>query len=150
MAVKAISERLGQLHRYPDGSGFYLKEQLSEKFSVPIEQIILGNGSNEVIELVVRTFLSPGEHVIQPFPTFLVYEKVVKSAGGVLTSFHQASKPCWGLSSMSRIPMGMALPSLSALDWITALRRIRSSAPAFWIYRRSAQSFVHRVAQIEH
>jgi histidinol-phosphate aminotransferase len=86
MAVNAIRERLSTLNRYPDGSGYYLKEKLANRFVVPPQQIILGNGSNEIIELIIRTFLSPGEHVIQPFPTFLVYDKIVKGAGGTMTS----------------------------------------------------------------
>jgi len=86
MAVQAVMDKLQGLHRYPDGSGYYLKTKLSEKFGVPISQIILGNGSNELIELIIRTFLSPGEQVVQAFPTFLVYEKVVKGAGGQMIS----------------------------------------------------------------
>jgi len=80
-AVSAILNEVSSLNRYPDGSGFYLKSKLSKKYGLPPEQIILGNGSNELIELIIRTFLSPGEQVIQPFPTFLVYEKVVLGAG---------------------------------------------------------------------
>jgi histidinol-phosphate aminotransferase len=86
MAVQAIMDKVQGLHRYPDGSGYYLKTKLSEKFGLPISKIILGNGSNELIELIIRTFLSPGEHVVQAFPTFLVYEKVVKGAGGRMIS----------------------------------------------------------------
>ena len=86
LATQAITDRLGALHRYPDGSGFYLKSKLSKKYSIPPDQIILGNGSNELIELVIRTFLSTGEHVIQAFPTFLVYEKIVKGAGAQMIS----------------------------------------------------------------
>ena len=79
-------EKARTLNRYPDGSGFYLKTMLSKKFGVPFEQIVLGNGSNEIIELIIRTFLSPSEHVVQAFPTFLVYEKIVKGAGGRMIS----------------------------------------------------------------
>ncbi|MBW2616226.1 MAG: histidinol-phosphate transaminase [Deltaproteobacteria bacterium] len=86
VAVKAVMDKALTLNRYPDGSGYYLKNMLSEKFGVPFEQIVLGNGSNELIELIVRTFLSPAEHVVQAFPTFLVYEKIVKGAGGRITS----------------------------------------------------------------
>jgi len=86
LAVEAICNRLSTLHRYPDGSGFYLKAALSRKLGLPTDQIVLGNGSNEIIELAVRTFLSPGGHAVQPFPTFLVYEKIVKGAGGEITS----------------------------------------------------------------
>ena len=85
-AVQAIIDKVHSLHRYPDGSGYYLKTSLSRKLGMPVEQIILGNGSNELIELIVRTFLTAGEHVVQAFPTFLVYEKVVKGAGGLMTS----------------------------------------------------------------
>ncbi len=86
MAVEAIVEKLQSLNRYPDGSGYYLKEKLSRKFGVPADRVLLGNGSNELIELLVRTFLSNGETAIQPFPTFLVYEKIVTGAGGRITT----------------------------------------------------------------
>ncbi|MDY6879414.1 MAG: histidinol-phosphate transaminase [Desulfatiglans sp.] len=86
LALKAIADKLHTLNRYPDGSGYYLKTKLSEKYSVPLDRIILGNGSNELIELIVRTFLSPGEHVVQAAPTFLVYDKVVMGAGGTMAS----------------------------------------------------------------
>ncbi|NLA75832.1 MAG: histidinol-phosphate transaminase [Deltaproteobacteria bacterium] len=86
MAVKAIMDNLNRLNRYPDGSSYYLKEKLSQVFNLPMEMILIGNGSNELIELAIRTFLVPGQEVIQPFPTFLVYEKVVNGAGGELVS----------------------------------------------------------------
>lgn len=86
MAVKAIMNNLNRLNRYPDGSSYYLKEKLSKVFNLPMERILIGNGSNELIELAIRTFLTPGEEVIQAFPTFLVYEKVVNGAGGELVS----------------------------------------------------------------
>jgi len=86
MAVQAIKNYLAKLNRYPDGSGYYLKSKLSEKFRVSMDRIILGNGSNELIELTVRTFLSEDDHAIQAFPTFLVYEKIVAGAGGHMTS----------------------------------------------------------------
>ncbi|MBW1730993.1 MAG: histidinol-phosphate transaminase [Deltaproteobacteria bacterium] len=85
-AMEAIKEKLSTLNRYPDGSGYYLKSSLSEKFDLPVDQIILGNGSNEIIELTIRTFLNPGEEALQPFPTFLVYEKIVRAAGGKMIS----------------------------------------------------------------
>jgi len=86
IAVRAIMDKASTLNRYPDGSGYYLKNKLSKKFGVPFEQILLGNGSNEIIELIIRTFLSPAEHVVQALPTFLVYEKIVKGAGGRMIS----------------------------------------------------------------
>lgn len=86
LAIQAILDHVRKIHRYPDGSGFYLKSKLSSVLHLPQEQIIIGNGSNELIELMVRTFLIPGEHVVQAFPTFLVYEKIVAGAGGKMVS----------------------------------------------------------------
>lgn len=86
LAVRAIMDKVQTLNRYPDGSGYYLKEKIGQKYDVPPDKIILGNGSNELIELLIRTFLSTGEHAVQAFPTFLVYEKIVKGAGGRMNS----------------------------------------------------------------
>lgn len=81
-AVEAIQENLNKIHRYPDGSAYYLRQKLGEKFGVPMSKIIIGNGSNEIIELAVHAFVSSDEEVIIPMPTFLMYEKVVQSYGG--------------------------------------------------------------------
>ena len=85
-AVKAIMEKIPALHRYPDGSAYYLRTKLSRIFGLPFERIIVGNGSNELIELLIRTFLSEGDQVVQIFPTFLMYEKIVAGAGGRMVS----------------------------------------------------------------
>lgn len=82
LAVEAIREALSGLNRYPDGSGFYLKEALSRKFGIAPPGILLGNGSNEVIELALKTFVNPGEEVLSPFPSFLMYAKAVQALGG--------------------------------------------------------------------
>ena len=81
-AIAAIREALGGLHRYPDGSGYYLRKRLSEKFGIPFDGIVLGNGSNEIIELIVRAFLLPADEVIVPNPSFLVYRLAVQAIGG--------------------------------------------------------------------
>ena len=85
-AIKAIKENLQNIHRYPDGSCYYLRQKLAKKFGLPMNKIILGNGSNEIIKLVVHTFLSPDEEVILPPPTFLLYEKVVQSYAGKIVT----------------------------------------------------------------
>jgi histidinol-phosphate aminotransferase len=86
MAVQAIIDNLSKINRYPDGSAYYLKSRLAEIYDLPLNRIIVGNGSNELLELIIRCFLSPGDEVIQGFPTFLFYEKVVTGAGGRLIS----------------------------------------------------------------
>jgi histidinol-phosphate aminotransferase len=82
-AVAAIKRAVEGINRYPDGSGFYLTQALAKKYEVDGSQIILGNGSNELIELVVRTFVQPGDEVVSADPSFVVYQMIVKAAGGV-------------------------------------------------------------------
>jgi len=80
---KAIVAALASLNRYPDGSGFYLRQALAKKHGVMPDQIVLGNGSNELIELLVRSFLRPGDEAVVPHPSFVVYPMIVQAAGGV-------------------------------------------------------------------
>jgi histidinol-phosphate aminotransferase len=80
---KAIAGALGNLNRYPDGSGYYLRQALAKKHDFTQDQVFLGNGSNELIELAVRTFLRPGDEVIVPHPSFVVYPMIVQAAGGI-------------------------------------------------------------------
>jgi histidinol-phosphate aminotransferase len=82
-AVAAITERLGDLHRYPDANSHLLRQRLAEKLHVQSDQIVLGNGSNEIIELMVRTFLQGGDEAIMPTPSFLMYEIMIQAGGGI-------------------------------------------------------------------
>jgi histidinol-phosphate aminotransferase len=81
-ALEAIMGALKNLHRYPDGSGYHLTKRLAEKLNIPASRIVLGNGSNEIIELLVRTFLREGDEVVMPEPSFLMYEIMVQAGGG--------------------------------------------------------------------
>jgi histidinol-phosphate aminotransferase len=88
LAIKAIIDNLtssnssNSLNRYPDGSGYYIKGALSNKLSVREDEIILGNGSNELIDIAVRTFLQPGDEAVMAHPSFIVYPMAVQAAGG--------------------------------------------------------------------
>jgi histidinol-phosphate aminotransferase len=80
---RAIVAALGSLNRYPDGSGFYLRQALAKKHDFAQDQVFVGNGSNELIELAVRTFLKPGDEAIVPHPSFVVYPMIVQASGGI-------------------------------------------------------------------
>jgi len=80
-AVHAIGAALAQLHRYPDGSTFYLKRRLAERHGVSPDEILVGNGSNELIELVVRTFLRPRDEAVIADQAFAVYRMVTQAVG---------------------------------------------------------------------
>lgn len=82
-AIRAIRDKLEQIHLYPDGDCFYLKSALAHKLGVENEQLIFGNGSNELIELAVRTFMRPGDEAVMARQAFVVYQLVVQAAGGV-------------------------------------------------------------------
>lgn len=82
LAIKALRKGITVLNRYPDGGCFYLKKALSKKLGIMEDEIIFGNGSNEVIELAVRTFLMPGDEAIMAHPSFVVYSMIVQAAGG--------------------------------------------------------------------
>lgn len=81
MAMEAIKNALGNLHRYPDGSGYYLTERISEKLSVAPNNVVLGNGSDEIIGLLTHALLQPGNEAIMPKPSFLMYDILVRSVG---------------------------------------------------------------------
>src|SRR5437016_354339 len=80
---QAIMAALSQLNRYPDGSGFYLRQAISKKHGFTPDQIMLGNGSNDLIELVVRAFMRPGDEAVVPHPSFVVYPMIVQAVGGI-------------------------------------------------------------------
>ena len=81
-AVEAIARSLPALHRYPDGSTFYLRQRLAERHGVAPEEILVGNGSNEIIELVVRALMQPGDEAVMADQAFLIYGIVVQAVGG--------------------------------------------------------------------
>ena len=80
-ALLAIKSIMKDLHRYPDGAGYKLLEKLAANLEVSPETIILGNGSDEVIGLLSRTLLAPGDEAIMPQPSFLMYDITVRSVG---------------------------------------------------------------------
>lgn len=81
-AVLAVQAHLSNLHRYPDGGSYYLKQRLSQLHGIHSENLVIGNGSNEIIELLTRVLIRPGMEVISSEPSFLVYKKVTQAAGG--------------------------------------------------------------------
>src|SRR5262247_2501960 len=81
--LKAIIEALPHLNRYPDGNAYYLRQALANRHGVTAEHLVLGNGSNDLIELVVRAFLRPGEEAVIPHPSFVVYPMIVQAVGGI-------------------------------------------------------------------
>ncbi|MDD5033758.1 MAG: histidinol-phosphate transaminase [Methylococcaceae bacterium] len=80
-ALEAVRSSIGELHLYPDGGGFELKTTLAAKLGVNASQITLGNGSNDVLELIARTFLSPECAAVFSQHAFAVYPLVTQAVG---------------------------------------------------------------------
>ena len=84
-AQEAIRKHLKNIHFYPDGSGYYLRQKLTEIQGLPPEQIILGAGSTDLIELVAKTFLSGGaDEAITSESAFYMYRLAVEDMGAAL------------------------------------------------------------------
>lgn len=82
LAKDAIRKAIKDLSLYPEGSGVKLRETLAEKWKLKPENFILGNGSNEIIELIIHAFLNEGEEVISGWPSFLVYFLAIDALQG--------------------------------------------------------------------
>jgi histidinol-phosphate aminotransferase len=80
-ALQAIGQELPRLSRYPDGNGFALKQALADRHGVTPEQITLGNGSNDILELVTRAFISTAHEVVFSQHAFAVYPIVTQAVG---------------------------------------------------------------------
>lgn len=80
-AVAAMQNAIQGLNDYPDGGAFYLKEKLADFHGIKAEQLIVGNGTNELIEMLIRTVVRPGENVVYADPSFIVYKLCAHSAG---------------------------------------------------------------------
>jgi len=85
-ALAAMEQSLRTLHLYPDGNAFYLKRHLAAQLGVEPSNLILGNGSNEVLEFVGHAVISPGSEVVVSEYCFAVYPIVTHLCGGRLVS----------------------------------------------------------------
>lgn len=83
-AVEAMKAVAGRAHLYPDAGAFYLKEKIAQRHAehrVAAENIVLGNGTNEILTLAARAFLNEGEAVLFGWPTFVVYRLAARGLG---------------------------------------------------------------------
>ncbi len=79
--LAAISKAAHNLNRYPDGDCYYLRQALAQHLDIEPNQLIFGNGSDELIVMAVRAFVNEGDEVVMATPSFLVYDIASKIAG---------------------------------------------------------------------
>ena len=79
----AIAAAFADITRYPDANGFALKAALAERYALASEQVVLGNGSNDILDLVSQAFLKPGDHAVYAQHAFVVYPLVTQARGAL-------------------------------------------------------------------
>ncbi len=81
LAVEAATKALNSLNLYPDGAHFQLKRKLAGSLGVTPEEIFIGSGSNEIIELLIRTFMGPDDEALISAGSFVMYKVALHSHG---------------------------------------------------------------------
>jgi len=103
-AVEALRAALSKAHIYPDGGAFHLRRKLSERFGLPPEQILVGNGSNELLELLVRAFMSPGGlNGVTSAQTFAIYKLLFQAIGAELRQAPLTAEYRYDLDAMAAL-----------------------------------------------
>jgi len=100
-AIAAMQQTASEMHRYPDGDANALKEKLAEFHAVERDQILIGNGSNEVLELLIRTFAGSGDEVVYAQRGFIVYALATQAAGATGVAVPEADGLSHDLDAMA-------------------------------------------------
>jgi histidinol-phosphate aminotransferase len=82
-ALAVLAQGVSTLNRYPDGGAHRLRNALAERLKVMPDQVVLGNGSDEILGMLARAFLSPGDEAVMADQTFVIYKMEVSAAHGV-------------------------------------------------------------------
>jgi histidinol-phosphate aminotransferase len=132
----AVLKNPGDLSRYPDGNGFRLKAALAEYHGIDVDQITLGNGSNEILELIARAIVTPEHEVIFSEHAFAVYPLVTQAIGARSVVVpakgwgHDVDGMLAAITPDTRL-MFIANPNNPTGTWLekTALRHLLESVP---------------------
>lgn len=134
-AIAAIEGALGEIALYPDGNGFALKTALARRFGLDMDQLVLGNGSNDILEFAARAFLGPGTSAVYSRHAFAVYPLATQTVGarGIEVPAHafgcDLDAMSAAIASDTRVvfianpnnPTGTFIPASDLLAW---LRRV--------------------------
>lgn len=85
-ALAAIKKNLRNINRYPDSNGYYLKRKIARSFNLQPSNIVLGNGSDELIDIIIKTFVEEDEHILTSEGTFLEYKIISQVKGRTVFS----------------------------------------------------------------
>jgi histidinol-phosphate aminotransferase len=82
-AILAMREAVGDINRYPDAGAFTLKSALGESYGLSSDHLLLGNGSEEIVQMIAKAFFRPGEEILMGKPSFPRYETVTRLMGAI-------------------------------------------------------------------
>ncbi len=102
-AVAAVREAAAKMNLYPDGSAFFLKNALAARLRVEPREVFVGNGSNELIELLVRTFVLDGEEVLTSAQTFVAYRLAAQAHGRTLVEAPMRARFHYDLDAIKKL-----------------------------------------------
>ncbi len=102
-ALAAAREACARVNLYPDGSAFFLKNALAAKLGVAPAEVFVGNGSNELIELIVRTFVLDGEEVLTSAQSFVAYKLAAQSHGRTLVEAPMKERFHYDLEALRKL-----------------------------------------------
>jgi histidinol-phosphate aminotransferase len=102
-AVAAVCEAAGKMNLYPDGSAFFLRNALAAKLGVEPREVFVGNGSNELIELLVRTFVLDGEEVLTSAQSFVAYKLAAQAHGRTLVEAPMRARFHYDLEAIKKL-----------------------------------------------
>lgn len=134
-ALAAMQAALQSAHLYPDGGCVHLREKLGQRHHVGPERIVVGNGSNELLELLGHVFLSPGDEAVMGTPAFIVYKLVTLLFGAravevpLQNHVHDLDAMAAAVTDRTKIvflpcpnnPTGTINPHADILKWIQQL-----------------------------
>jgi histidinol-phosphate aminotransferase len=103
LAVAAAREAASKVHLYPDGSAYLLRNALAAKLGVRPEEVMVGNGSNELIELMVRTFVLDGEEVLTSGQSFVAYKLAAQEHGRTLVEAPMKARFHYDLDALRKL-----------------------------------------------
>ena len=101
MAVNAVKEILLETHRYPDSNGYDLRTKLAKKFDLNIDNVIIGGGSEGIMSVIMRTFLSSKDEIIASKNSFIGF-RVLANASGIKTNWVSMKNYYYDLESMAK------------------------------------------------
>ncbi len=102
-AAEAARAAVSQVNLYPDGSAFVLHRALATHYQVAPEEVFIGNGSNELIELLVRTFVLDGEEVLTSAQSFIAYKLAANAHGRTLTEAPMKARFHYDLDALKKL-----------------------------------------------